>query len=221
MFITQADKKMNSFTLQSIVDESPVVAIVRRPKVDPVRCIEHLFEAGIRMVEITMDTAGAVEILRSLRSVLPSDVLLGAGTVTDVPRANAALVAGASFLVTPNLNMDVIHIARAHAVPIIPGAMTPTEIWNASVAGADFVKIFPASAVGPGFFREIRGPFPHIPLMATGGVNLENAHDLIKCGADVLGVGGALIPKSDDEFQHCRETAQRLLDIAREARTSR
>src|SRR5438094_2227722 len=97
LFITQADQKMNSFTLQSIVDEAPVVAIVRRPKVDPIRCIEHLFEAGIRMVEITMDTTGAVEALDSLRSALPSGVLLGAGTVTDVPRAEAALSAGASF----------------------------------------------------------------------------------------------------------------------------
>jgi 2-dehydro-3-deoxyphosphogluconate aldolase / (4S)-4-hydroxy-2-oxoglutarate aldolase len=117
--------------------------------------------------------------------------------------------------------MDVIRFARAHGVPIIPGAMTPTEIWNASIAGADFVKVFPASALGPGFFREIRGPFPHIPLMATGGVNLENARDLIIFGADALGVGGALIPKFNDEFERCRETAQRLLDVAREARTSR
>jgi 2-dehydro-3-deoxyphosphogluconate aldolase / (4S)-4-hydroxy-2-oxoglutarate aldolase len=212
---------MNSFTLQSIVDEAPVVAIVRRPKVDPVRCIELLFEAGIRMVEITMDTPKAVEVLDSFRSAVSMNTLLGAGTVTDVPRAEAALAAGASFLVTPNLHMDVIRIARAHGVPIIPGAMTPTEIWNASVAGADFVKVFPASALGPGFFREIRGPFPHIPLMATGGVNLENARDMIRFGADALGVGGALIPKSNDQFERCREDAQRLLDVARKARTSR
>jgi 2-dehydro-3-deoxyphosphogluconate aldolase / (4S)-4-hydroxy-2-oxoglutarate aldolase len=212
---------MNSFTLQSIVDEAPVVAIVRRPKVDPVRCIELLFEAGIRMVEITMDTPNAMEALDSFRSAVPMSSLLGAGTVTDVPRAEDALAAGASFLVTPNLNMDVIRFARAQGVPIIPGAMTPTEIWNASIAGADFVKVFPASALGPGFFREIRGPFPHIPLMATGGVNLENARDLIIFGADALGVGGALIPKFNDEFERCRETAQRLLDVAREARTSR
>jgi 2-dehydro-3-deoxyphosphogluconate aldolase / (4S)-4-hydroxy-2-oxoglutarate aldolase len=212
---------MNSLSVQAIVSEAPVVAIVRRPKVDPIRCIEHLFQAGIRLVEITMDTASAVEILRSLQSGVPSDALLGAGTVTDVARAEAALAAGAAFLVTPNLNLDVIRLARTHGVPIMPGAMTPTEIWNAAAAGADYVKVFPASTLGPGFFREIRGPFAHIPLMATGGVNLDNAHDFIAFGVDALGVGGALIPKTNDEFDRCGEIAQQLLEIVREARATR
>jgi 2-dehydro-3-deoxyphosphogluconate aldolase/(4S)-4-hydroxy-2-oxoglutarate aldolase len=212
---------MNSLSVQSIVDEAPVIAIVRRPKVDPIRCIEYLFQAGIRLVEITMDTASAVEILRSLQSGVPSDALLGAGTVTDVARAEAALAAGAAFLVTPNLNLDVIRLARTHGVPIMPGAMTPTEIWNAATAGADYVKVFPASTLGPGFFREIRGPFAHIPLMATGGVNLDNARDFVAFGVDALGVGGALIPKANDEFDRCGEIAQRLLEIVREARATR
>jgi 2-dehydro-3-deoxyphosphogluconate aldolase / (4S)-4-hydroxy-2-oxoglutarate aldolase len=212
---------MNTLSVQSIVKEAPVVAIVRRPKVDPVRCIEHLFQAGIRLVEITMDTPGAVDILESLRSHIPSDALLGAGTVTDVARLEAALAAGATFIVTPNLNLDVIRIAREHGVPIMPGAMTPSEIWNAAAAGADYVKVFPASTLGPGFFREIRGPFAEIPLMATGGVNLENARDFIAFGVDALGVGGALIPKANDEFERCGEVAQRLLQIVREARATR
>jgi 2-dehydro-3-deoxyphosphogluconate aldolase / (4S)-4-hydroxy-2-oxoglutarate aldolase len=212
---------MNSNSVQSIVQEAPVVAIVRRPKVDPIRCVEHLFQAGMRLVEITMDTAGAAELLKSLRAHVPANALLGAGTVTDVTLAEAALAAGAEFLVTPNLNLDVIHTARAHGVPIMPGAMTPTEIWNAAAAGADYVKVFPASALGPGFFREIRGPFAHIPLMATGGVNLENARDFIAFGVDAIGVGGALIPKSNDEFERCGDIARRLLEIVREARASR
>jgi 2-dehydro-3-deoxyphosphogluconate aldolase/(4S)-4-hydroxy-2-oxoglutarate aldolase len=207
--------------VQSIVSEAPVVAIVRRPKVDPVRCVEHLFQAGIRLVEITMDTAGAVEILQTLRSRVPSDALLGAGTVTDVVRAKAALAAGAAFLVTPNLNPDVIRMARSHGVPIMPGAMTPTEIWNAAAAGAEYVKVFPANTLGPSFFREIRGPFPDIPLMATGGINLENARHFINFGVDALGVGGALIPKADDEFDRCGEIAQQFLRIVREAQASR
>lgn len=212
---------MNTLSIQSIVKEAPVVGIVRRPKVDPVRCIEHLFKVGIRLVEITMDTVGAADILDSLRSRVPADALLGAGTVTDVARAEAALAAGATFIVTPNLNLDVIRIARAQGVPIMPGAMTPSEIWNAAAAGADYVKVFPASTLGPGFFREIRGPFAEIPLMATGGVNLENARDFIAFGVDALGVGGALIPKANDEFERCGEIAQRLLQIVREARATR
>jgi 2-dehydro-3-deoxyphosphogluconate aldolase/(4S)-4-hydroxy-2-oxoglutarate aldolase len=212
---------MNTLSVQSIVKEAPVVGIVRRPKVDPVRCIEHLFQVGIRLVEITMDTVGAVDVLKSLRSRIPSDALLGAGTVTDVARAEAALAAGATFIVTPNLNLDVIRIAREHGVAIMPGAMTPSEIWNAAAAGADYVKVFPASTLGPGFFREIRGPFAEIPLMATGGVNLENARDFIAFGVDALGVGGALIPKANDEFERCGEVAQRFLQIVREARATR
>jgi 2-dehydro-3-deoxyphosphogluconate aldolase / (4S)-4-hydroxy-2-oxoglutarate aldolase len=212
---------MNNIPVQSIVNEAPVVAIVRRPKVDPVRCVEHLFKTGIRLIEITMDTPDAIPILKSLQSGVPDNGLLGAGTVTDVALAEAAIAAGATFLVTPNLNLDVIRTAREQGVPIFPGAMTPTEIWNAVCAGADYVKVFPASALGPGFFREIRGPFAHIPLMATGGVNLENARDFIRFGVDALGVGGALIPKSNDELDRCAEIAQRLLEIVREARASR
>jgi 2-dehydro-3-deoxyphosphogluconate aldolase / (4S)-4-hydroxy-2-oxoglutarate aldolase len=157
---------MNQISLTSIVAEAPIVAIVRRPKVDPVRCVEHLFKQGIRLVEITMDTSGAVEVLEHFRSRVPANCLLGAGTVTDLDLAEAALGAGASFIVTPNINLDVIRTVHAQGIPVMPGAFTPTEIWTASKAGADFVKVFPASAVGPRYFRELRGPFAQIPFMA-------------------------------------------------------
>lgn len=212
---------MSRISFQSIVDEAPIIAILRRPKVDPVRCIEHLFQNGIRLIEITMDTPGAVEVFESLRSRVPANALLGAGTVTDMARAEAALAAGASFIVTPNIDLEVIRTVRAHGIPIMPGALTPTEICTAVKAGADFVKVFPASAVGPGYFRELRGPFEKIPFMASGGVNLENAAEFIKFGVDALGLGGALIPKTNDEFDRCAEMAQRLLEVARNARASR
>jgi 2-dehydro-3-deoxyphosphogluconate aldolase / (4S)-4-hydroxy-2-oxoglutarate aldolase len=212
---------MNSSLLHAIVRDAPVVAIVRRPTVDPVRCLENLFEAGIRLVEVTMDTPGATEILASMRSGIPSNALLGAGTVTDIARAEAALRAGASFIVTPNLSLDVIRFARDHGLPIMPGAMTPTEIFNAAAAGADYVKVFPASVLGPAYFRELRGPFAEIPLIATGGVNLENAHEFIRFGVDALGIGSSLIPKSNDLFNRCAEIAREFLKIAREARASR
>jgi 2-dehydro-3-deoxyphosphogluconate aldolase / (4S)-4-hydroxy-2-oxoglutarate aldolase len=212
---------MSRISLQSIVGEAPIIAIVRRPNVDPVRCIEHLFQNGIRLIEITMDTPAAVEVLESQRSRVPANALLGAGTVTDMARAEAALAAGASFIVTPNIDLDVIRIVRAHGIPVIPGALSPTEIWTAMKAGADFVKVFPASAVGPGYFRELRGPFEKIPFMASGGVNLENAAEFIKFGVDALGLGGALIPKTNDEFDRCAEMAQRLLEVARNARAPR
>ena len=212
---------MNSSPLHPIVRDAPVVAIVRRPLVDPIRCVENLFEAGIRLVEITMDTPGATEILASMQSGIPSNALLGAGTVTDIARAEAALASGASFIVTPNLNLDVIRFARDHGLPIMPGAMTPTEIFNAAAAGADYVKVFPASTLGPAYFRELRGPFAEIPLIATGGVNLENADEFIRFGVDALGIGSSLIPKSNDDFNLCRDMAREFLKIAREARAGR
>jgi 2-dehydro-3-deoxyphosphogluconate aldolase / (4S)-4-hydroxy-2-oxoglutarate aldolase len=212
---------MNQNSLTTIIDEAPIVGIVRRPKVDPARCIEHLFQQGIRLVEITMDTPGAVEVLESLRSRVPANCLLGAGTVTDLARVEAALAAGASFIVTPNLNLDVIRAVRAHGIPVMPGALTPSEIWTAANAGADFVKVFPASVVGPRYFRELRGPFAQIPLMASGGVNLENAAEFMQFGVDALGLGGGLIPKSNDEFDQCATLAHQLLEVALKARASR
>ena len=212
---------MSSISVQSIVAQAPVIAIVRRPTVDPVRCIEHLFEAGIRLVEITMDTSGAVEVLEYFRSRVPPNCLLGAGTVTEVELAEGALAAGASFIVTPNVNLDVIRIVRSHGIPVMPGAFTPTEIWTASKAGADFVKVFPASAVGPRYFRDLRGPFAQISFMASGGVSLENAAEFIKFGVDALGLGGGLIPKSNDEFEQCANLARKLLEVAIKARESR
>ena len=212
---------MNQISLSSIVDEAPIVAIVRRPKVDAVRCIEHLFQHGIRLVEITMDTSDAVEVLEYFRSRVPANCLLGAGTVTDVELAEAALGAGASFIVTPNIDLDVIRTVHGRGIPVMPGALTPTEIWTAAKAGADFVKVFPASAVGPRYFREVRGPFAQIPFMASGGVSLENAGEFIKFGVDALGLGGGLIPKSNDEFDQCAALARQLLEVALKARESR
>ena len=148
-------------------------------------------------------------------------MFLGAGTVTDVELAEAALGAGASFIVTPNINLDVIRTVRGHGIPVMPGALTPTEIWTASKAGADFVKVFPASAVGPRYFRELRGPFARIPFMASGGISLENAAEFIKFGVDALGLGGGLIPKSNDEFDQCAALAHQLLEVALKARESR
>ena len=214
---------MNQIALSSIVNEAPIVAIVRRPKVDPVRCIEHLSNSNMAFVwsRSRWTSPGAVEVLESLRSRIPANCLLGAGTVTDVARAEAALAAGASFIVTPNINLDVIRTVRAHGIPVMPGALTPTEIWTAANAGADFVKVFPASAVGPRYFRELRGPFAQIPFMASGGVNLENAAEFIKFGVDALGLGGGLIPKSNDEFDQCAALAHQLLEVALKARDSR
>lgn len=212
---------MSGMSLQSIVEEAPIIAILRRPKVDPVRCIERFFQSGIRLVEITMDTPDAVQILEAQLSRVPTNALLGAGTVTDTARAEAALAAGAAFIVTPNVDLDVIRTVRAHGVAVMPGALTPTEIYTAVKAGADFVKVFPASAVGPSYFRELRGPFEDIPLVATGGINLENAAEFIKFGADALGIGSALTPRNNHEFDRCAEMAQRLLEVARSARASR
>ena len=212
---------MSNINVRSIVAEAPIIAILRRPKVDAIRCIEHLLQNGIRLIEITMDSPGAIEVLKTQGPRMPANTLLGAGTVTTVAEAEAALSSGATFIVTPNINLDVIRTVRNSGVPIMPGALSPTEIWTAANEGAEYVKVFPASAVGPQYFRELRGPFAKVSFMASGGVNLENAAEFIQFGVDALGLGGALIPKSVSEFDQCAELAHRLLAVALKARASR
>ena len=196
---------------------APVIAILRRPQIDVHACVEMLFGRGIRLVEMTMDSEGAAGVIRSIRR--PEGTMFGAGTVTHPSLAEEALAAGADFLVTPNFHSDVIAISRAHGIPIFSGAMTPTEIYNSIVAGADYVKVFPAGSLGPKYFREVLGPLASARLVATGGITPENASEFFAAGAQAISVGGALIPKRNEDLEACAAVAERLLGAAREARS--
>jgi 2-dehydro-3-deoxyphosphogluconate aldolase/(4S)-4-hydroxy-2-oxoglutarate aldolase len=207
-------------TTTELVDElqaAPVVAILRRPRVDAELCARILLEAGVRFIEITTDSPGCLSFLESGARKLKT-AMFGAGTVTTPELAEKAIRAGAHFLVTPNYNPEVIGIARAHQIPIFPGAMTPTEIFSAYQAGAAAIKVFPAATLGSAYFKEIRGPFPEIPLVATGGITVDNAPDFFAAGATALGVGSSLNLKDGTpaSIAACQEVARRLLAAKRQ-----
>ena len=191
---------------------APLVAILRRPRLDIGTCARVLLEAGVRFIEVTIDSPGAIPFLESAAEDLNGG-LFGAGTVTVPELAEEAIQAGAQFLVTPNFNPEVIRIAHSHQIPVFSGAMTPTEIFSAYQAGADVIKVFPAATLGSAYFKELRGPFPEIPLMATGGVTVDNAPGFFAAGATALGVGGSLNLKDETRaaVTACQEVARRLL----------
>ncbi len=176
--------------------ESRVVAVIR--KIDASKAVplaKALVEGGINALEITMDTENALGAIGDIRSALGKEVVVGAGTVLDAETGRAAMLAGAQFLVAPNLNVDLIRLGNRYGRLVVPGCMTPTEIQLACEAGADIIKIFPAGVVGANFFKNVLGPLDHITLMATGGVSVDNAKEYREKGVEILGVGGNLINK--------------------------
>ncbi|HMI62161.1 MAG TPA: bifunctional 4-hydroxy-2-oxoglutarate aldolase/2-dehydro-3-deoxy-phosphogluconate aldolase [Puia sp.] len=182
-------------TLEQIL-EHKIVAILRG--CDPVNIVEisqALYEGGIRLLEITLNSPGALDAIQQVAEQFGDRMVIGAGTVLTVEEVKAAVTAGARFVLSPSLDMEVIRFTRDLGAVSVPGAFTATEILTAYRAGANIVKVFPAS-VGPAYFRDIRGPLPQIPLMPTGGVNMDNIRDFQKAGAVAFGVGSALVPAS-------------------------
>jgi 2-dehydro-3-deoxyphosphogluconate aldolase/(4S)-4-hydroxy-2-oxoglutarate aldolase len=181
-----------------ILLEDKVVAVVRIDDAAALRRgVRAIRDGGIRAVEITMTVPGAVEIIRTLAGDESADFLVGAGTVLGPAPARAVIEAGARFVVSPILDEEVLRVCRERDIFVVPGAFSPTEIQRARTAGADIVKVFPAAVLGPAFFMDLKGPFPDIRLMATGGITIENAPSFIDAGACCVGVGGALIGKKD------------------------
>ncbi len=179
-------------------------------------------KGGVTFIEITMSVPGAIEVIKELTGKYRDDIIMGAGTVLDPETGRAALLAGAQFIVSPTLNVDLIYLAHRYSAVVIPGAMTPTEILTAWNAGADMVKVFPAvQAGGAEYIRAIRSPLPQILLVPTGGVNLQNAGAFIKAGAAALGVGGELVDKQavkEKKFHIITENTRAFLRIIQEAR---
>ncbi len=171
-----------------------VVAVIRMK--DAARLagtVAALRTGGVRALEITMTVPGAVDIIRDLVRTRPRGALIGAGTVLDAGAATDVIAAGADFVVSPITDRETIQACREAGVLVVPGAFTPTEIVGAWRAGADIVKVFPATSLGPQFFRDIRGPLPYVRLMPTGGVTLENARNFVAAGACCVGIGTALV----------------------------
>jgi 2-dehydro-3-deoxyphosphogluconate aldolase/(4S)-4-hydroxy-2-oxoglutarate aldolase len=204
--------------------DAGIVAIVRSPDSGQLTEVARaLCEGGVSVLEITLTVPNALEVIRNVRSALGDRILLGAGTVLDTETARAAILAGAEFIVSPTVNLDVIQLCRRYDKLVMPGAFTPTEILAAWQAGADIVKVFPADVGGPAYLRAVRAPLPQVRLMPTGGVDLRTAADFLKAGACCLGVGSQLVePKAvaEGNFERIRELARQYLDIVRRTRAS-
>jgi 2-dehydro-3-deoxyphosphogluconate aldolase / (4S)-4-hydroxy-2-oxoglutarate aldolase len=177
------------------IKDIAVVPIIRTSSAEmAIKATEAVYKGGILCVEITMTVDGAIRALEAVADRYGDQILLGAGTVLDPETARACMLAGAQFFVTPALNTRTIEMAKRYSKPIFPGALTPTEILSAWEAGADGVKVFPCSALGGAkYIKALRGPFPHIDLVPTGGVNLETIADFLNAGASAVGVGGELV----------------------------
>jgi 2-dehydro-3-deoxyphosphogluconate aldolase / (4S)-4-hydroxy-2-oxoglutarate aldolase len=177
--------------------EVPVIGIVRGVEGGFFgELMAAAFAGGLQAVEVTMNTPGAERMVAAHRQAVPAGRLLGMGTIRNPEEARKALAAGAMFLVTPNLDPEVIGLARKNGVPVIAGALTPTEVYTAWQAGADLIKVFPCGSLGgPRYIRELRGPFDHIPLAAVGGVTLANLQNYFAAGATAVGVGASLFGK--------------------------
>ncbi len=204
--------------------ETGVVGVVRtESSKELLQVAEAIREGGVRCIEIAMTTPNALRVIEEVASKL-DDVLVGAGTVLDPETARMAILAGAEFIVSPTLNFKVIELAKRYSKVVAPGTFSPTEILSAWEAGADIVKVFPATRLGPQYFRDIKAPLPQVRLMPTGGVDASNAAEFIRAGADVICVGSALIDKkaiAEGRLEVLTENARRLIEAVRQGREGR
>jgi 2-dehydro-3-deoxyphosphogluconate aldolase/(4S)-4-hydroxy-2-oxoglutarate aldolase len=205
------------------VRQGGIVPVIRAESAAiALKVAEALVAGGITTLEITMTVPDALAAIREISSRVAGSVLVGAGTVTSRALAEGSLDAGATFLVTPCVVPDVLDVAREQDVAVLPGALTPTEVFTAWLAGGDIIKVFPASNVGgAAYLKALKGPFPQIPLCPTGGVNLQTIGDFIKAGAVAVGVGGELVSKAAidrGDFAQITERAKQYVAALRAAR---
>ncbi len=206
---------MYRWQVMNRIAEQRVIGIVRADEAGAaVDAAGSLVGAGLRIVEVAFTTPGTTDAIRELARPAHADALIGAGTVLDAASARLAILAGARFLVSPHVDLQVIAAGHRYDVPVLPGAHTVTEIVAAMEAGADAVKLFPASIGGPAGLRDLRGPLPHVPFIPTGGVTIADAPDYIAAGAVAVGLGSALTKGTAAETA---DRARALLEALREA----
>jgi 2-dehydro-3-deoxyphosphogluconate aldolase / (4S)-4-hydroxy-2-oxoglutarate aldolase len=180
-----------------LIRDTGIIAIIRAQRSDQlIAAADAICQGGVRVVEVTMTTPGALAVITQAANKFGDEILFGAGTVLDAETARVAILAGAGFIVSPNIDLDNIALCNRYNVPIIPGGYTPTELLSARQAGADMIKLFPADVGGPKLVRALLAPFPQLELVPTGGVDLDNAHEFIRAGAAALGVGSSLISQA-------------------------
>jgi len=207
------------------IEEIGILPAIRVSSPDRARfAVEALHRSGIPLAEVTMTVPSGCDVIAQMRKLIP-DMVIGAGTVLDVETAQRTLDAGAQFLTSPGFVPEVVELALAKNVVVFPGAMTPSEVVTAWKAGSDFVKIFPCDQLGGAqYIRTLKRPFPNIPMIASGGVNQQTAVDFILAGADVLGIGGQLVPHEALTARNgaqIHELARRFLEMVAEGRERR
>ncbi|MEB5567493.1 bifunctional 4-hydroxy-2-oxoglutarate aldolase/2-dehydro-3-deoxy-phosphogluconate aldolase [Mammaliicoccus sciuri] len=180
-------------TLQTI-KETKLIAILRNANPnDILPIVETLYKAGIRAIEVTMNSPKALESIELISNEMKGKVVVGAGTVLDAESARLAILSGATFILSPTVDKDTIRMSKKYGTVSIPGAITPTEILEAYEYGGDIIKVFPTTSLGPEYIKDLQGPLPHIPLLPTGGVSIDNVTDFIEAGAVGVGLGSALV----------------------------
>ena len=213
---------MNQETVRSRIREVGIIPAIRVSSADDaIFAAQTVSEAGIPIVEVTMTVPGALEVIQELVRSHPN-LIVGAGTVCDVETARHCLKAGAHFLTGTGLDLDIVNLAIAEKVVTLPGVLTPTEVMAACKAGCDFVKVFPCTQMGgPQYIRVLRNPFPHVPMIASGGVTQQNAMEFILAGADAIGIGNDLVPHRAIERRETdwiRELVRRFTTLVKDAR---
>jgi 2-dehydro-3-deoxyphosphogluconate aldolase/(4S)-4-hydroxy-2-oxoglutarate aldolase len=207
------------------IEELGVVAVIRLRDPGKLRAVVDAIAAGgVRALEVTMTVPGAVELIRGLAPTMPEGFLLGAGTVIDPETARAVIDAGAQFVISPVFRRAVLAVCHERGVPFAPGCFTPTEILDAHEAGADIVKVFPATALGPQYIKDVRAPMPQVKLMPTGGVSPDNAGDWIRAGAVAVAAGSSLLDAAAIEsgrFEIITANARRIVENVAAARGAR
>ncbi len=225
--MTRAGEKTSASrdAITAAVEEAGIVAVIRMKEPDNVQAVvDAIASGGVRALEVTMTVPGAIDLIAVLAPTMPAGFLLGAGTVVDAETAARVIDAGAQFVVSPVFRRDVIAACHAREIPMMPGCFTPTEILDAWDAGADIVKVFPATALGPGFIKDVRAPLPQVKLMPTGGVTVDNAGEWITAGAAAVGVGSALLDSkaiASGNYAVLRSSAERIVANVRAARGAR
>lgn len=204
------------------LNEIPILGIIRGAETNvALGACKSAIEAGLKTLEITLNVPDAFEQIYKIKMEFGSEIELGAGTVLDLDSAKKAISKGAEFIVSPALIPEVIEFCRDNSIPFFPGAFSPTEIFSAHKAGAEMVKIFPASSLGPGYIRSLKTPLPDIKLIPTGGVTLESVPEYFRAGASAIGVGGEIFKKEwleRKEFNSIRETAKAYINAWRKTK---
>jgi len=213
---------MNKTEKLQLIRETGIIAIMRaKSSGQLIAAAEAIRLGGVKVIEVTMTTPGALNVITEAAQKYGQEVLLGAGSVLDPETARAAILAGAGFIVAPSLNQAVIALCHRYSIPVLPGCFTPTEMMTAWEAGADMIKLFPADLGGPDLVKAILAPFPQFEIVPVGGVDLDNATEFIEKGAAALGVGSSLINQKlldGSDMAELRRRASAFIDAVKRGR---